>query len=463
MTKAESALRDILDQTGRPLTGDDSVTLTGADPVLPTNFLIGAAATAALAAIGLAASDLWRSRTGQAQKVAIDHRAAAIHMRGERYLSVDGGPPANPWSPIAGFYEAGDGRWIQLHTNFPHHRDGVLTVLGCADDRDAVATAIRGWDGEALEDALAEAGMCAGMIRSAEVWAAHPQGQAVAELPLMEIVRIGDSAPEPLAKGAMPAAGLRVLDLTRVLAGPVCGRTLAEFGADVLRVAAPHLPFIEAAVIDTGHGKRSCHLDLRQAADQQRLAELVRDADVFSQAYRPGALAGHGFDPETLAEIRPGIVYVSLCAYSHAGPWRGRRGFDSLSQSVSGIAHEGGDGKAPKHLPAQALDYVTGYLAAFGAMVALARRAEHGGSWLVQLSLAQTGHWLKGLGRLDTGIDGRETDDPTLDDVRDLMTESASPFGTLRHVRPALGLSETPPRYGRPAVPLGTHEPVWAA
>ena len=207
--------------------------------------------------------------------------------------------------------------------------------------------------------------------------------------------------------------------MTRVLAGPVCGRLLAGFGADVMRIAGPHLPSVETLVIDTGLGKLSAHLDLRQAADRDRLSALAGEADVFVEAYRPGAIAGHGFTPEALAAVRPGIVCVDLCAFSHAGPWHASRGFDSLVQSASGIAHEGGDGDAPKHLPAQALDHVTGYLAAFGAMIALARRAREGGSWLVRLSLAQTGHWVTGLGRLDIGIDGRTLPDPTAEDVAD--------------------------------------------
>jgi len=254
---------------------------------------------------------------------------------------------------------------------------------------------------------------------------------------------------------------VRTLDLTRVLAGPVCGRLLAGFGADVMRVAGPHLPSVETLVIDTGLGKLSTHLDLRQAADRDRLTALVQAADIFVQAYRPGAIAGHGFTPEALAVARPGIVCVDLCAFSHKGPWHASRGFDSLVQTASGIAHEGGDGNAPKHLPAQALDHVTGYLAAFGAMISLARRAREGGSWLVRLSLAQTGHWVKGLGRLDIGIDGRTLPDPTAEEVADLLTESDSPFGRLTHVVPPIGLSETPMSWTRPAVSLGTHEPVW--
>ena len=326
--------------------------------------------------------------------------AAAAAFRSERYLRVDGRQPPGAWHPVSGFYRAGDGRWIQLHCNFPHHRDGVLRVLGCDGTREAVTVAVTGWKAAELEDALAAAGLCAGMVRAPDEWQLHSQAQAVAELPLFEIVQIGEAPAVAPGSGDRPLSGVRVLDLTRVIAGPVCGRTLAEHGADVLLVTAEHLPSIEVHVMDFGHGKRSARLDLRRADHAERLRSLIRSCDVICQSYRPGALAAHGLSAEELARLRPGIVYVTLSAYSHVGPWRERRGFDSLVQSVSGIAHEGGaaaglDG--PRHLPAQALDHATGYLAAFGAMVALARRAREGGSYLVRVSLAQTGRWLDRL------------------------------------------------------------------
>jgi crotonobetainyl-CoA:carnitine CoA-transferase CaiB-like acyl-CoA transferase len=458
---ARAALQDLLTLAQRKPGADDEIVITGQDPVLPTNFLLGTAGSAAIAAVGIAASDLWYLRTGRRQRVAIDMRAAAAALRSDRYLRVDGKPPPNPWGRISGFYQTSDGRWTQLHCNFPHHRDGVLALLRCDDDPAAVAQAVATWNGRQLEDALAEAQMCAALVRSHEEWSAHPQGHAMAQLPLFQIAKIGDSSPEPLGAGSRPLAGIRVLDLTRVIAGPVGGRTLAEHGADVMRIDAPHLPNIPNLVIDTGHGKLSAHLDLGLEADAKELRGLVRSADVFSQSYRPETLASRGFSPEALAALRPGIVYVTLSAYGHRGPWRLRRGFDSLVQSVSGIVHEETTGDKPQHLPAQALDYVSGYLMAFGAMMALARRAREGGSYLVRVSLAQTGQWIHRLGRLDAGIDGRRCPDLRIEDIQDLLIESATPFGRLRHVAPAVQLSETPPYWARPTVPLGFHEPVW--
>ncbi|WP_010090911.1 CoA transferase, partial [Burkholderia ubonensis] len=242
---------------------------------------------------------------------------------------------------------------------------------------------------------------------------------------------------------------------------PVAGRTLASHGAQVLLVNGPHLPNIAPLVIDNGRGKRSAWLDLRDAAGVDALQRLARQADVFVDAYRPGALALRGFSPDALAALRPGIVCVSISAYGHAGPWSRRRGFDSLVQSASGIAwreRQAAHADAPRHLPCQALDHATGYLAAFGAMIALARRAREGGSWQVRLSLAQTGRWLQSFGLVP---DGAHAPEITPDDVGDRLDRIASPFGVVDAVRPAERLSATPPFFTLPPVPLGADEARW--
>jgi crotonobetainyl-CoA:carnitine CoA-transferase CaiB-like acyl-CoA transferase len=454
-------LADLWQTAGGHPVALDHVDLGGAEPVLPSSFRVDAAAQASIAAAALAAAELWRLRTGRHQRVAVDLRHAAVEFRSERYVRVDGKSPSEPWDRIARTYRCGDGRWVRLHTNFPHHRDGVLKLLGCAYDRDAVAEALAGWQAETFEQAAAEAGLVVTMMRSLAEWQAHPQGRALAGLPLMRIERIGNAASQELAEDPrQPLSGVRVLDLTRIIAGPVCGRTLAAHGADVLNISGPHLPAVEPLVIDTGRGKLAAHIDLRTDEGRQALRDLLRDADVFVQGYRPGAIAGHGFDPQSLAALRPGIVCVSLSAYGEAGPWSGRRGFDSLVQTASGINHAEAEAAGidePKPLPCQALDHASGYLLALGAMIALLRRAREGGSWHVRVSLAQTGRWIAGLGRLD----GLGCPDPKFDDVRDLLEDSDSGFGRLTAVRHAGQLSQTPPRWERPAVPLGTHAPAW--
>ena len=440
---------------------DFEVDISGADPVLRTPYRVGAAGAAALAAVGLAASELWALRTGRRQHVSVDVRAAVASLRSARYLTIDGRPPPDPWDPLSGFYPVGGSRWISLHCNFPDHRDAALAVLGTAAERAAAEDASRNWDGPALEDAIHAAGGCAGLARRADEWLGHAQAAAVAAQPLLEIQRIADAPPEPLPPGTRPLAGVRVLDLTRVLAGPTCARTLAEHGADVLRITGAHLPDSGAMELDTGLGKLSAHLDLRSAEGIGRLRELLRGADVFSQSYRPGALAARGLSPQHAAALRPGIVYVSLSAWGTSGPWRERRGFDSIVQSVSGMALASGDGAKPRLMPVSAIDYVSGYLMAFGAMAALGRRAREGGSWLVRVALARTGRWIVDRGTIAPARLSEVPQELPPEEVARLTTHTRSPAGLIGHLKPVVGLSETPPHWARPPVPLGHHPPEW--
>jgi crotonobetainyl-CoA:carnitine CoA-transferase CaiB-like acyl-CoA transferase len=450
------------------LSGEDDsalarVRLSGQEPALPSSFAVGTAAQASIAVSALAAAELHRQRTGLAQQVDVDMRHAAIEFRAEQYLRVDGAPAPEFRDKLTRTFQCGDGRWVRIHANFPHHRDGVLRILGCGHDTDAVSRALQSWSAFDFEDAAAAAGMVVTAMRSFDEWDAHPQGQAVAGLPLLSIERIGDAPPQPLPPAARPLSGVRVLDLTRVIAGPVCGRTLAGHGADVLLVTAQHLPAIEPLVMETGLGKRACALDLRGAPGRQAFDALLRQADVLVQGYRPGGLEAMGLDAAAAAQKRPGLVYVSLCAYGQAGPWAARRGFDSLVQTASGFNHaeaQAGGGSAPAPLPAQALDRATGYLMAYAVTAALMRRSREGGSWHVRLSLAQTGHWLRHLGRVQGGL---QTAMPGFDDIASLTEQHASGFGMLTTIRHAARMSGTPVSWDLPAMPLGSHAPAWLA
>jgi len=463
------ALRTILPIAGWPDERARAVEITGgADPILPTPFRIGETSAAALAAVGLAVSDLWALRTGRRQDVAVDTRRATASLRSGHYMQMDGADVSTDRNTIMGVYPAKNGRWSYLHCNFPNHRAAALQVLGVPEDRDAVKTAVAQWDALELEEAIIAAKGAGGTVRTMDEWARHPQAAAVASLPLMEIVKIGDSSPEKLPDGDRPLSGTRVLDLTRVLAGPTCARTLAEHGADVLKITAAHLPNIGYQEYDTGHGKLSAHLDLREAKDVDTLRALVRDADVFSQGYRPGTLGDRGFSPAALAALRPGIVFVSLCAFGHVGPWASRRGFDTVLQTVSGITSRQGElfpgaAPGPQFYPVSAIDYLTGYLMAFGALVALARRAREGGSWLVRISLAQTGRWLVGRGEVPEALLKDVPKEFTAAELDQWSMTTETPVGRLRHLAPVLQLSETPARWARPSVPLGYHQPVWPA
>jgi crotonobetainyl-CoA:carnitine CoA-transferase CaiB-like acyl-CoA transferase len=466
---AHDALRTILPIAGWPEERARQVEITGgADPVLPTPFRIGAAGAAALAATGLAAADLWECRTGRRQQVAVDLRQAAASLRSGHYLQVNGAKVREDRNPVMGMYPAKSGRWSYIHANFPNHRAAALRVLGCEENREVVRRAVANWDARELEEAIIAAGGAGGMVRSMAEWAQHPQAAAIASLPLMEIVKIGDAPPEKLPDGGRPLSGIRVLDLTRVLAGPTCARTLAEHGADVLKITATHIAARDDQEYDTGHGKLSARLDLRQRQDLDTLKGLVREGDVFSQGYRPGTLAGRGLSPEELAAVRPGLVYVSLCAFSHKGPWASRRGFDTVVQNVSGITTRQGElfpGKepGPQFYPVSAIDYLTGYLMAFGAMVALARRAKEGGSWLVRISLAQTGKWLVDRAEVPAAALKDVAGEFPPADIDRWSIESDAPAGKLRHLGPTVQLSETKPYWARPSVPLGYNQPLWPA
>ena len=457
---ARAALDGLWDLAGCDRDALGRIELRGEEPTLPSEFPVGTAASACIGAAGLAASELWRLRSGVAQRVRVTMRDAAIAYRSEQYLRLGGSPVDGPHRAQSYFRDA-SGRWMQLHMVYAHHCEGILRELGCEDDDDAIAGVLAGTDALILEEALAAKGLPGYAMRTPEEWRSHPQAAALASEPVIRITRLGDADPPPLPAGDRPLSGVRVADLTRVIAGPVGGRTLAAHGADVLRIHPPHLPEVPVLVMDGGRGKRCANVDLRDTEQRRDFDALLDSADVLVQGFRPGAVASLGYSPEAVAERRPGIVYVTLSAWSASGPWAGRHGFDSLVQTATGIVAEstaahGSDRPVP--LPCQALDHSTGYLTAFGAMVGLARRATEGGSWLVQVSLAATGRWLDGLGR----VDGLGAEDPDIASVADRLERRQTEFGEVTSVRCAEILPATPPGYTLPCAPLGSHPCEWA-
>jgi len=468
MNVADQALAQLMRLAGREQ--PDFVAFKGGAPALATRFHAEEAAAAALAAGAVMAADLWRLRSGEGQTVTVGTREAGAGLGGYNFQRFDDPTRAPPprgagadaaRMAIAGFAPTRDGRHVFLHPSFPPSGDRLRALLGCTAEREAAHAAVMKWDAMDLENAIAEAGLCGAMVRTPEEWDASEQGRTLAARPVVEVIKIADSPPEPLPKGGeAPLAGVRVLDLTRVLAGPTCARTLAQYGADVLHVAGPGLPFAAAFVADTSHGKLSCLLDLREDEGRETLRDLVKDADVFSQGFRVGALERLGFGPLQLAALRPGLIYVSINAYGHEGGWRGRPGWEQLAQTVTGMAHVHGGDEGPKLQPAAVCDYTTGFLAAFGALVALQRRALYGGSYMVRVSLSQTGVWVRGL-----GIAGPERVDAAValegDEIRDYVVKSDTGYGGMSHLRPAVRMSATPPRWKRPTRPLGSDPAVW--
>ncbi len=435
---------------------------------MKTRFFAEEAAAAALAAGGTIAADIWQMRTGRAQSVSVSTREAAaglVSFLHQKFDDADKAPPMRGQLDAArtnanGFQKAKNGRFIFLHPSFPESTKRLLRVLDCPDEEDAVQQTVARWDAFELEDAIAKAGACAGVARAPDEWDATEQGRVLAARPVVEVTKIGESAAEAFHDGPMPLSGVRVLDLTRVLAGPTCARTLAQYGADAMVISSPNLPSVPYFVTDTGHGKLAAFVDLATDTGREKLRALVSEADVFSQGYRQGALGKLGFSPLALAALRPGIVVTEINCYGHEGPWRARPGWEQLGQTVSGMAVMHGGAEGPKLQPGAVTDYTTGYLAAFGTMVALLRRAKYGGSYLVRVSLTQTAMWLRSLGlgpeeRLEQGsLAG-------IEEVASYSIRSETGFGPVTHLRPAVRMSETQPKWGRPLVPLGTNEPVW--
>ncbi|MFE1298155.1 CoA transferase [Streptomyces sp. NPDC058731] len=443
-------------------------------------------ARACVGACALAAAELGARRAGLAEvpAVRVDDGAVAAAFASERLLRVDGRAPVS-FAPLSRLWRTADG-WVRTHANYPHHRARLLAALGgLPEDAAAVEAALAERSAAEVEESVYAAGGLAVALRTAEEWARHPQAAALAGQPLVARERLDDAPARvlPPVTGAplLPAAGLRVLDLTRVLAGPVATRTLALLGADVLRVDAPWLPELPDQHADTGFGKRSALLDL--TADRAAFEELLASADVVVTGYRPGALDRFGLSPRALAARRPGIVVAQVSAWGPDGPWAGRRGFDSLVQVATGIAvTEGTDGQ-PGALPAQALDHGTGYLLAAAVLRALTEQTRDGGSRCVRLALARTAAWLI---REHPGTAARLTRErPGTPDAPgtpadpgtpyDVVTEPGEPYrgpepwltgtdsalGRLRYARPAVSFTNGPTDWTRPCGPWGADPARW--
>jgi crotonobetainyl-CoA:carnitine CoA-transferase CaiB-like acyl-CoA transferase len=441
----------------------------GAEAVIPTPLRVATAAAASLGLGAAVAGEIWRFRGGEKQSIAVDLKAAAASLVSYTLLRRGGEKlaRADEAIPTTGFYQCADGRWIHLHGGFARQAMRTLDLLNANNDAQSILESVSKWSGPALEDTLAFTQLCGAVVRSEEEWRAGVQGRVVG--PPIMLKKIGEAPPLRLPDSRTPLGGVRVLDLTRVLAGPACSRLLASHGADVLAVRAERLPSADLFDLDLGAGKRLAFLDLAKPADAEALRRLVRGAHVFVDSYRPGALSKLGFSPAALAHIAPGITYVSVSAYGSEGPWAGRRGWEQLAQAATGIAVEQGAFMAarrksrretlPELIPAAVLDYTTGYLAAAGAMAALLRRIREGGSWLVQVSLAGTAMWLQSLGKIDAAS-VPESWEPR-DGLDPYLVSCDTRAGRLELLGPVVRMSKTPPLMGGP--PENADAPRWAS
>jgi crotonobetainyl-CoA:carnitine CoA-transferase CaiB-like acyl-CoA transferase len=444
--------RSLASALWRALGGNDahleSLRFSGPEGGLPSRFHVIDLAAATIGIATLAAAELWAARRNEALRaVTVDRRLSAAAFRCERLLQTVGWTLPAPWDAIAGDYETADG-WIRLHTNYPYHRDAVTRVLDVPADRQSVAAAVKCRNATELESAVVGAGGCAAALRTMEEWGAHPQGAALANEALC--AREVECVPHRLpADASAPLSGVRVLDLTRVIAGPIGTRYLAAFGADVLRIDPPKFEEVDALLPETTRGKRCAALDVRKPNERSSWEALVAKAHVLVHGYRPGAMEALGYSQERLRELNPMLVIVRYDAYGWSGPWAGRRGFDSLVQMSTGIAHPGHQGR-PTPLPAQALDHGTGYLVAAAAI-----RGLTDGCTSARLSLARTARLLAEL-----GADG-DPDEAPLGDIDTLLEATATAWGPIRQV-PCPGRIEGHQiRWRELAGPLGRHPPRW--
>lgn len=459
-------------RSGGPIASDE-ICLLNASPFYRIPFRVADTTAALLAMVGVASNDVWALRTGRRQKVRVDVRHAAATTRTVDYTRAPGADGQFEQVPLpAGMremlavtqpWQARNG-WVLPHFNLPHLARRVLDVLQCEYTPDSVAATVARWDADELELAIAQAGACGGKIRTPEQWLAHPQGAYLAARPVIEITKVADGPPQPFAfgDGRRPLSGVRVLDLTRILAGPIAGRTLAEHGADVLLVTAEKLPQTPEHVRDTSHGKRIAYLDFARPDERASLQVLAAGSDVMISGYRPGRLEAHGFGPDEMMRLRPGLVHVSISCFGSGGPFADRSGWEQVAQAVTGVCHTYGEhanNGRPKLVFAPVCDYTTGYLAALGAMLALARRAREGGSYRVHVSLCQSAMFIQRQGL----VAGFEDADERLTEaeLERFHVESETGYGRLRTLGPALWMSETPCVWSRPSPYPGSDRPEW--
>lgn len=433
---------------------------------LPSAFAVTDLAAASVGSACLAVAELIRAAHGGAAQVEVDRRLASFWFAAS--LRPQGWQPAAPWDAVAGDYRTADG-WIRLHTNAPHHREAALAVLDASVDRAKVAEAVAKWNATELETAVVDNGGCAAAMRSIDEWAVHPQGRAVAAEPLIHIATLpGADVPRWRIASGRPLQGLRVLDLTRILAGPTATRCLAGFGAEVLRIDPPAWdePSLTPEVV---LGKRCARLDLKSAADRERFERLLREADVLVHGYRSDALEALGLGAHRRRELNPGLVDISLDAYGWSGPWKARRGFDSLVQMSTGIADAGMRAAAhdkPTPLPVQALDHATGYMMAAAAIRGLLHRFTTGEGYAARMSLARTAQLLVGHSSqhgdsagAGAGRDASALAPETADDLADALEQTF--WGPARRIKPPARVDGAPMHWDLAAAPLGSSPAAW--
>lgn len=451
------------------------VTVRGAEPILASRHRFGELMAAAQAALGMNLGRIWQRRGGAAQDVTTDvamgvhqhHGIAYLRQNGRSMGFTDFGAPGSFDDEVGSeFYPTRDGRFIKIELLYPRLRDAMYRVLKCAPTRQAVQQAIMLWDAEPLEAAIRAEGGAVGVVRSPEEWRSHPVGARLAAKPIVEVTKIGESDPIPLPAGlpgsGRPLEGVKVLDSTHVIGGPITARTLAEYGADVLHLSRIDYPDHMNWRLETDIGKRAAYCDFRDQADRESFFRLLHDADVFTCSYLD--LDQKGISPKTLAAARPGIISHELRCYDFEGEWANFRGFDMLAVSVSGYVDIEGAVDAPM-MPVQNIfaDYLAGYVGAAAVTSALLKRAAEGGSYQVRVSLTRMAMWAQEVGLIDAALayDGTK---PWADVVAeaDLPVETIDgPFGTITYLPSLIDFTDIQRGFDRSAQPLGSSPLAW--
>jgi crotonobetainyl-CoA:carnitine CoA-transferase CaiB-like acyl-CoA transferase len=477
-----------------PSDGGGTVTFTGSDPILRSHFRIGACMAIPAMAAGVGAAAIWKERTGEGQNVKIDLREAiyntmpliAVILQKKKaagLIDPDDPLPDNftfvptingLWyqaplifnSPLSfAVLPTKDGRWVTPTILYPQHMYGFLSLINSAPNRESITKAIKQWDSKELDDAAADKGYVLGLHRTFTEWAQHPEGQHIAKVPVIEIIKINDSAPIPFKPNPVqPLSGIKALSCTHVIAGTCAARTLAEYGAEVLHIARDQSFEHEILVTDVNVGMRSSFVDLKNPAQSKAFATLLPQADVFLEGFRGRAMEKLGFGAKEVAARRPGIIYLSVRCYSWDGPWWNRPGFDMEALTVSGytVAEAGGVEHRPSFPPTMVLnDFIAGYLGAAGIIAALRRRAREGGSYHVRISLTRAAMWFASLSPFPTTTDF----DPNAPEHRMIPPETIrgqTPYGDVHRLAPQAKLSKTPGRWRTPLVAVrGGDRPSW--
>jgi hypothetical protein len=461
-------------ELGFPSSALKSLNLTGEGLGLPSSFKIGHLAQASIGLSALLAAQIHAHRNSiPVPLVTVPLQHAVIEFKSERLYILDGKPKPSPWGPIGGLHKTSDGH-VRLHDSFPNHRDGAKILLGCSDDadREEVGSKIAAWRSIDLESAAFDYNIVISALRKYSEWDVLPQARAISEFPIL-LRKLGDSPPG-LPRGMQSLGadkclrGLRVLELSRVIAAPLSGKTLAAHGADVLWVTSPNLPDLPAIDRDFGRGKRSIHVDLSSEEGREDISNLLEGAHVFVQGFRPGSVASRGLSPAELAKRfqSRGIICANMSAYGPNGPWSSKRGFDSIVQTCSGMnvseAEHFGDGAASRPTPCQALDHAGGYFLAAGIMAAVYKQATEGGSWEVDVSLAGVMKYLRSLGQFE-GNTGFQTEDYTSpkDVPEEYLETRKTGFGDMTAVRHSASIEGVNVGWDIMPMELGSEKKEW--